>query len=67
MGGPVQSSGRLLERQSNLSPRGMIVHDRTRLIDQLNKFIKNDRPFVFHYPTQDGMNKSAVIFFCVLP
>jgi len=26
----------LLERQSNLSPRGMIVHDRTRLIDQLN-------------------------------
>ena len=21
----------------------------------------------FHYPTRDGMNKSAVIFFCVLP
>jgi len=30
----------LLERQSNLSPRGMIVHDRTRLIDQLKIFVE---------------------------
>ena len=28
---------------------------------------KNDRTFVFYYPTRDGMNKSAVILFCVLP
>ena len=38
MGGPVQSSGRLLEHNSDVVPRGMIVHDRTRLIDQLTRF-----------------------------
>lgn len=36
MGVPAQSSGRLLERWCKPTPRGMIVHDRTRLIDQLD-------------------------------
>ncbi len=38
MGVPAQSSGRLLERACERTPRGMIVHDRTRLIDQLELF-----------------------------
>ncbi len=38
MGVPAQSSGRLLERTCERTPRGMIVHDRTRLIDQLMLF-----------------------------
>ena len=34
-----ESAGRLLERTSNRTPRGMTVHDRTRLIGQLHLFI----------------------------
>ena len=33
-----ESAGRLLERTSNRAPRGMTVHDRTRLIGQLHLF-----------------------------
>ncbi|SMB80815.1 hypothetical protein SAMN05660772_01707 [Pasteurella testudinis DSM 23072] len=46
MGVPAQSSGRLLERLCKQTPRGMIVHDRTRLIDQLGFFLlRLDRTF----------------------
>ena len=31
-------AGRLLERMGNHAPRGMIVHDRTRLIGRLRRF-----------------------------
>jgi len=34
-----ESAGRLLERTSNRVPRGMTVHDRTRLIGQLHLFL----------------------------
>ena len=33
-------SGRSLERMSDCTPRGMIVHDRTRLIGSLQTFFK---------------------------
>ena len=41
MARPALEPGRLLEPVSNYRPRRMIVHDRTRLIDRLNKFKMN--------------------------
>ena len=38
---PVLDSGRSLERMSDCTPRGMIVHDRTRLIGSLHQFFYN--------------------------
>lgn len=34
-----ESAGRLLEHTGNCVPRGMTVHDRTRLIGQLHSFL----------------------------
>jgi len=42
MARPAFDAGRLLERISDDTPRGMIVHDRTRLIGLPNLFIVRD-------------------------
>jgi len=41
-----ESAGRLLERMGNYAPRGMTVHDRTRLIGQLPLFLLFDRDYL---------------------
>ena len=43
-----EPAGRLLERAGNRAPRGMTVHDRTRLIGQLH--------FVSHFLKKSGFN-----------
>lgn len=37
---PAVSPGRLLERNGDVAPRGMTVHDRTRLTGRLRHFIQ---------------------------
>ena len=37
---PASGPGRLLERNGDAAPRGMTVHDRTRLIGRLRHFFK---------------------------
>ena len=39
-----EPAGRLLERTSNRASRGMIVHDRTRLIGQLHFILIRQNP-----------------------
>ena len=38
MARPASGPGRLLERNGDVAPRGMTVHDRTRLIGRLRRF-----------------------------
>ena len=42
-----ESAGRWLERRGNSAPRGMTVHDRTRLIGRLHFFLAPARTGVF--------------------
>ncbi len=60
MARPAFDAGRLLERISDDTPRGMIVHDRTRLIGLPNLFNKNyvlgvDASLLYRHNTEPKM------------
>lgn len=42
MAWPASGPGRLLERCGDVAPRGMTVHDKTRLIGRLRRFFRHD-------------------------
>jgi len=62
MAWPASGPGRLLERCGDVAPRGMTVHDKTRLIGRLRRFFRHDEKSPKVYSANLGPRATSAQF-----